>query len=120
MRTYKHEALKQMREAGELDTQIYDRIKHDMAQIKKQDVYPRQFPAQADHIKYPEQALKKNLLYQTTNQAYGSKLPGQQDLPTKYYPRPESFTATFNGGNYIDTGLNTFKTPSRIHAEFDQ
>eukprot|EP00356_Strombidium_inclinatum_P011959 CAMPEP_0170494992 /NCGR_PEP_ID=MMETSP0208-20121228/14955_1 /TAXON_ID=197538 /ORGANISM="Strombidium inclinatum, Strain S3" /LENGTH=93 /DNA_ID=CAMNT_0010771121 /DNA_START=1 /DNA_END=282 /DNA_ORIENTATION=+ len=35
MRTYKHEALKEMRENGELDTQVYGRIKHDMAQIKK-------------------------------------------------------------------------------------
>ena len=31
MRTYKHEALKEMRENGELDTQIYGRVKHDMA-----------------------------------------------------------------------------------------
>jgi hypothetical protein len=40
-------------------------------------------------------------------------------MPIKYFPRPECFTETFNGGNYIDTGLNTFKTPSRIHAAFD-
>ena len=68
MRTYKHEALKQMRENGELDTQVYSRIKHDMGQIKKQDVIPRPFPAVAETIVYPEQALKKNLLYQTSNQ----------------------------------------------------
>ena len=68
MRTYKHEALKQMRENGELDTQIYGRVKNDMTQLKKADVIPRPFPAQADQIKYPEQALKKNLLYQTSNQ----------------------------------------------------
>ena len=54
MKTYKHEALKEMRENGELDTQIYGRIKYDMAQIKKQDVIPRDFPAQAEEIKYPE------------------------------------------------------------------
>ncbi len=52
-----------MRENGELDTQVYGRVKNDMAQIKKQDVIPREFPAVADQIKYPEQALKKNLLY---------------------------------------------------------
>tara|TARA_B110000305_G_scaffold214348_1_gene251016 strand:+ start:353 stop:700 length:348 start_codon:yes stop_codon:yes gene_type:complete len=115
MRTYKHEALKEMRENGELDTQVYGRIKHDSAQIKKQDVIPRAFPAKAEEIKYPEQALKKNLLYQTSNQGYGSKVPQEQDLPKKFYPRPESFTSTFNGGNFIDTGLNTFKTPSRYH-----
>ena len=43
-----------MRENGELDTHIYPQIKHDMAQIKKQEVYPKQFPAKADEIKYPE------------------------------------------------------------------
>ena len=75
MRTYKHEALNIMRENGELDTEVYPRIKHDMAQIKKQEVYPKQFPANADDIKYPESALKKNLLYQTSNNNYGSKLP---------------------------------------------
>ena len=68
IRTYKHEALKEMRENGELDTQIYGRIKHDSQQIKKQDVIPRPFPAKHEEIKYPEQALSKNLLYQTSNQ----------------------------------------------------
>ena len=107
MRTFKHEALKEMRENGELDTQVYGRIKYDNAQIKREDVIPRPFPAKAENIKYPEQALKKNLLYQTSNQSYGSKIPQTEDLPTKYFPRPESFTGTFNGGNFIDTGLNT-------------
>ena len=64
-----------MRENGELDTQIYPTIKSNMAQIKKQEVYPKQFPANADAIKYPESALKKNLLYQTTSQSYGSQMP---------------------------------------------
>lgn len=41
MRTFKHEALKEMRENGELDTQIYGRIKYDNAQIKREDVIPR-------------------------------------------------------------------------------
>ena len=45
MRTYKHEALKQMRENGELDTQVYGKVKADMAQLKKADVNPRPFPA---------------------------------------------------------------------------
>ena len=120
MRTYKHEALSMMRENGELDTQIYPTVKSNMAQIKKQEVYPKQFPADASEIKYPEHALKKNLLYQTSNMSYGAKIPNSQDLPSKYYPRPESFVSSFNGGTFIDTGLNTFQTPSRIHAEFDQ
>ena len=37
-----------MREKGELDTQIYARIKADMAAVKKADVIPRKFPAEAE------------------------------------------------------------------------
>ena len=66
-KTFKHEALKEMRENGELDTQVYARIKYDNAQIKREDVIPRDFPANASDIKYPEQALKKSLIYMTTN-----------------------------------------------------
>ena len=68
MRTYKHEALKQMRENGELDTQTYGRVKADMGILKRQDAIPKPFPAVAEEIKYPEQALRKNLLYQTSSQ----------------------------------------------------
>ena len=57
-RTYKHQMLKEMRERGELDTQVYGRIKADMQAVKKQDVAPRQFPAKAEEIKRPENALK--------------------------------------------------------------
>ena len=48
MKTYKHEVLTEMRENGELDTQVYGRIKQDMNAVKKQDVIPRDFPATAD------------------------------------------------------------------------
>jgi hypothetical protein len=41
LRTYKHEVLKEMRENGELDTQIYERIKNDMQAVKKADVIPK-------------------------------------------------------------------------------
>ena len=41
MKTYKHEVLKEMREKGELDAHIYDKVKRDMAAVKKQDVYPK-------------------------------------------------------------------------------
>lgn len=48
MKTYKHEVLKEMRERGELDTLIYERIKQDMAAVKKADNVPKPFPSQAD------------------------------------------------------------------------
>ncbi len=111
-----------MREKGELDTQIYGKIKQDMASIKKADQVPKQFPvAEAEQMKYPGPGLNVgSLLYRTSNMGYGNTQPSQQDLPQKYYPRPESFTTTFLGGNFHDTGLNTFKTPSRVHATYDQ
>ena len=108
-----------MRENGELEPELYERVKHDRAQIKKQDVVPRIFPTACKDITYPEPVHKKNLLYQTSNQAYGSTLPVEADMPTKYFPRPENFTGTFNGGMYVDTGLNTWKNKSKTHAALD-
>ena len=37
----------------------------------------------------------------------------------KYFPRSVDFTKQFLGGNFHDTGLNTTKTPSRVHANYD-
>jgi len=72
MRTYKHEVLKEMREKGELDTEIYPRIKADMEAIKMSDIIPRQFPARAEDMKYPEHGLNLgSLLYRTSNMNYG-------------------------------------------------
>ena len=109
-----------MREKGEIDTQVYGKIKSDMSAVKKQDVVPRQFPAAADQITRPENALKiGNTLYTTSSMNYGQTLPAAQDLPNKYYPRPEAFTSTFLGGQFSDTGLNTTKTKSRLPSNVD-
>ena len=118
-KTYKHQVLKDMREKGELDTQVYGKIKGDMGAIKKQDVVPRAFPSKPDEMKYPEPALKVgNPLYTTSTMSYGNQ-PKVHDAPTKYFPRPEAFTSTFLGGQFQDTGLNTKMTPHRVHATKD-
>ena len=110
-----------MREAGELDVMVYEKIKKDMGSIRKEAVLPRSFPATAEQVKYPDHGLNiGSLLYRTSNMQYGSTKPSQQDLPTKYFPRPEAFTNHFLGGQFSDTGLNTFKTPSRVHTTYDQ
>ena len=110
-----------MREKGELDTQVYGQIKSNMNTVKMNAVQPRQFPSDADKMNYPEQALKStNPLYQTSSMNYGGQKPQHQDQPTKYFPRPEAFTSTFLGGQFQDTGLNTYKTPSRVHTHYDQ
>ncbi len=54
LKTYKHELLTEMREKGELDTQIYGKIKADMAAAKKQTVHAREFPCASQEMKYPE------------------------------------------------------------------
>ena len=109
-----------MREKGELDGQIYGKIKTDMSAVKKQDVVPRQFPAQAEQLVRPNHALKVgNPLYATSSMSYGQQQPAGQDMPNKYFPRPEAFTATFLGGQFQDTGLNTTKTKQRTPAYWD-
>lgn len=73
-----------MRENGELDTQIYEKVKKDMATVKKESAAPRDFPSLASQIKYPDQGINVgSLLYRTTNMTYGNAKPSQQDLPSK-------------------------------------
>ena len=77
-RTYKHQMLREMREKGEVDALIYGKIKADMGAIKKQDVVPRAFPAQAAELTKPENALKVgNPLYATSSMNYGGAQPAQ-------------------------------------------
>ena len=63
IRTYKHEALKAMRETGEFEPVLHEKVKYYESLIKKPEVVPRTFPAKAEDITYPEQAMKKNLVY---------------------------------------------------------
>ena len=112
--------LREMRENGELDSMVYAKIKSDMSAIKKQDVVPRPFPAKAEEIKKPEHAMKVgNALYTTSSMGYGHATPAAQDMPNKYFPRPEAFTSTFLGGQFNDTGLNTASTKSRTPLHWD-
>ena len=92
-RTYKHQIMKEMRENGEVDAQIYAKIKADMSVAKKQEVQPRAFPSAAAEIPKPANALKVgNPLYTTSAMNYGDVKPAQADIPTKFFPRPEAFT----------------------------
>ena len=120
VKTLKHKILAEMREQGALDTEVYARVKADRAVIKKQDVIPRMYPSSPDKMFYPEPVLNKgNPLYQTSSNLYGKKKPTGVDVPKKYYPKNNQFTGTFLGGNFTDTGLNTVKTPSRVHYNYD-
>ena len=61
-----------------VDAQIYGKIKQDMAAVKKVDVPPRPFPAQAAELTKPENALKVgNPLYTTSSMGYGGVQPAQ-------------------------------------------
>ena len=46
-------------------------------------------------------------------------MPTEYEKPTEYFPISTTFTKQFQGGNFSDTGLNTFKTPSRVHNAYD-
>lgn len=65
-----------MRENGELDTEIYEKVKTDMAAAKKQTVIPKEFPGATQEMKYPDHGLNiGNLLYRTSNMGYGTTKP---------------------------------------------
>ena len=67
-RIYKHKLLAEMREKGELDTEIYNQIKAEQSSLKKLDSNPRAFPTVAAEMKYPEPVLNKdNPLYVTSS-----------------------------------------------------
>jgi hypothetical protein len=91
-----------------------------MAAVKKQDVVPRAFPSKAEELTKPENALKVgNPLYATSSMNYGGVGPASQDMPNKFFPRPEAFTSTFLGGQFQDTGLHTASTKSRLPSHWD-
>ena len=55
-----------------------------MAAVKKQDIIPKDFPAKAEEMRYPDHGLNVgSLLYRTSNMGYGTTKPSQQDLPCK-------------------------------------
>ena len=113
--TYKHALIQEARERGEIDTQVYGRVKEIKASINKNKVESRQFPTRAEDIKQPGHGLKLgNPLYTTSNMNYGEAKPAAQDMPDKYFPRPEAFTTTFLGGQFSDTGLNTTMAKSKV------
>ena len=69
-----------MRENGELDAQIYGKIKANQAAVKREDVAPRAFPSKAEEMKNPPNALKiGNELYKTSAMNYGGAQPKAQD-----------------------------------------
>ena len=73
---------------------MYAKIKNDMNAIKKQEVAPREFPSKAEEMQRPANALNiGNPLYATSAMSYGGKGAASADLPTKFHPRPEQFTA---------------------------
>lgn len=50
---YKHKLLAEMRERGELDTEIYRQIEEEKKLIKKLDVQPKPFPSNPEEMRYP-------------------------------------------------------------------
>ena len=88
----------------------------------KNAIIARKFPVQPGTMKYPKKGLnpESNPLYMTnyTNNI-GRLVPSKMEIAEKYYPINSHFTKEFVGGMYADEGLQTAKTISYIHKEFD-
>lgn len=110
-----------MRDQGDLDADVVKAIKERKEDLRRPGIVPREYPVgEMEEMKYPEPALKSsNPLYKTSNNCYGSIKPSAYEKPDKYFPKDNGFTKGFLGGNKVDTGLNTFQTPSRIHKAYD-
>ena len=123
-------------EVADGQRQLYSGIKKLKAETAKQnateDSYAfdpamggslqRPFPVRSDEIRYPPNQIKgsENPMYISANREYGRLQPAPFDMSNKFHPRNEIFTHTFVGERIPDTGLNTSKTPSRVHSNFDQ
>ena len=77
----------------------------------------RNFPVKPGAYKYPERGLDKkiNPLYMTNYMNCGRLLPSKFEVPTKYFPRDNSYTTEFIGGMYKYEGLNTAYSFSNVH-----
>ena len=84
------------------------------ASLRKNVTESSSFPANHEEIRYPPHGLQVGMLYSSTNQDYGALTPSKMDMPTKYYPRPAKFTASFCGGQYQFNGLITSASKSRV------
>lgn len=75
----------------------------------------------AEEMNYPAVGINigDNPKYMTRNSEYGRLHPTQADLPAKYLPMNNKFSTSFVAERIPDTGLNTFKNPSRVHHLFD-
>ena len=81
----------------------------------------REFPIRHDQYKYPQHGVNVGpLIYRTNNMNYGSELPTETEIPTKYLPCDSTFTKGFPGGTYKFNGLNTAKTVSNVHNALNE
>lgn len=95
-------------------------IEREKYKFDRNVVVPKKFPHDATDFKYPEHGLQTgNVLYRTSNRDYGSKLPSDIEVPTRYYPRDCNYTKAFPG-NYNFNGLNTNITFSKVHRQLDE
>jgi hypothetical protein len=84
-------------------------------------VISKSFPVKEGEYKYPGRGLDKvpNPKYKTQSMMYGSLMPTNMEIPSKYYPTDNSFTDRFIGGMYSYGGLNTAYSYSKSHRYND-
>lgn len=82
---------------------------------------PKKFPVEADAYSYPESGKRgaNNPLYSSSSQTYGSMAPDWHQIPDRFFPSTNKFTAGFVDKKPRFTGLNCQPALSKVHKELD-
>mmetsp|Transcript_70301 Transcript_70301/g.139338 ORF Transcript_70301/g.139338 Transcript_70301/m.139338 type:complete len:194 (-) Transcript_70301:97-678(-) len=86
------------------------------------DRMPKKFPVDHNNYSYPKVDKRGvgNPLYATSSQAYGSEPPVAHQVPDRYFPSTNKFTAGFVETKPRYSGLNCASSLSNVHKELDQ
>eukprot|EP00826_Nyctotherus_ovalis_P014979 TRINITY_DN1421_c0_g3_i2.p1 TRINITY_DN1421_c0_g3~~TRINITY_DN1421_c0_g3_i2.p1 ORF type:complete len:122 (+),score=19.84 TRINITY_DN1421_c0_g3_i2:73-438(+) len=117
MRAYKNERANELLNTGAKERNEREELELRMSTVP---IKPKKFPVDGSKFKYVKPSnYSGNPLYRTTNMDYGSTVPTNFDLPSKYYPKGTRFTKEFSGGMPSDSGLQTSKPRSGVCNDFD-
>jgi len=86
------------------------------------DRMPKKFPVDCKNYSYPKVDKRgaDNPLYATSAQSYGSEPPDWHQVPDRYFPSTNKFTAGFVETKPRYSGLNCAPSLSKVHQELDQ
>jgi len=73
----------------------------------------------ADASTFRHKSIKQHACYITSNNYYGLKQAGQQEMPMRWHGVKGDFTSNFRGAMHHNTGFVTAKTNSKVHRHLD-